>query len=155
MDTSILLEAKEIELSLKESEQLAQTLSNQSMISLVAKIKTDLYKLLQPVAIDIKFSPENLYLVQQQSANFHEWTQVIDDMKTQLETNSNTNRGTLDNIASLILTHSNSEHKQKTLQNEVLNSGQLNKDNDESVRELDEHTKKEAKLEKEIRIEIA
>ncbi|KAF0502369.1 hypothetical protein F8M41_019819 [Gigaspora margarita] len=79
MDTSTLLKAKEMELSLKESRQLAQIPSNQSMTSLVAEIKTDLYRLLQPVAIDIKFLPENLYLAQQQSANSHEQTQVIDD----------------------------------------------------------------------------
>ncbi|KAF0496176.1 hypothetical protein F8M41_021042 [Gigaspora margarita] len=61
---SILLEAKEIELSLKESGQLAQTLSNQLIILSVTKIKTDLHRLLQPAVIDIKFSPRNPYLAQ-------------------------------------------------------------------------------------------
>ncbi|CAG8792149.1 44792_t:CDS:2, partial [Gigaspora margarita] len=74
-----LLEAKEMELLLEKSKQLAQIPSNQSMILSVAKIKTDLYRLPQLAVIDIKFSLGNSYLVQQQFANSYECTQVADD----------------------------------------------------------------------------
>ncbi|KAF0521618.1 hypothetical protein F8M41_015754 [Gigaspora margarita] len=68
-----------MELSLEESGQLAQTPSNQLMTSSVAEIKTNLYRLPQPAAIDIKFLSENPYLAQQQSLDSHEQTQVIDN----------------------------------------------------------------------------
>ncbi|KAF0419045.1 hypothetical protein F8M41_007209 [Gigaspora margarita] len=91
--------------------------SNQSIILLVAEIKTDLHSLPQPTVINIKFLSENSYLVQQHSVDSHEWTQVIDDsnrgpkqdqnmlenpgsvtiVEAQSETNSNTNRTTLAN----------------------------------------------------------
>ncbi|CAG8834652.1 1556_t:CDS:2, partial [Gigaspora margarita] len=129
-------------LSLEESGQLAQIPSNQSITSLVAKIKTNLLRLPQLAVIDIKFSSRNPYLAQQQSANFHEQTQVIDDIEAQPETNSPNKK-------------SNTTMEQETLQNETLNLEQLNKNNDKGVRELDEHTKEEAKQEKENRIEIA
>ncbi|KAF0360783.1 hypothetical protein F8M41_014279 [Gigaspora margarita] len=115
MDISKSVEAKEMELSLEESVQLAQTSSNQLMTSSVAKIKTDLHRLSQPSAINIKFLSKNPYLIQQQFADSYEWTQVMDDgnrgpkqdlnilenpgsetiVKAQLETNCNINRATL------------------------------------------------------------
>ncbi|CAG8690247.1 10946_t:CDS:2 [Gigaspora margarita] len=104
MDTSIPVEAKVMKLSFEKN----------------------LYRLLQLAAIDIKFSSKNPYLVQQQFADFHEQTQVIDDVLAQ----------------------------QGTSQNEALNLGQLNKDNNEGISEPNEHTREKVKQEKEDQIEI-
>ncbi|CAG8845981.1 41780_t:CDS:2, partial [Gigaspora margarita] len=127
IDTSILLEAKEMELLLEKSGQVVLTLSNQSMISLVAEIKTDLYRLSQPIAIDIKFLPENPYLAQQQSIVSYKQTQVIDDVLAQHE----------------------------TLYNEAQNLEQLNEDNVEGINELYEHMRSKMESEKEDQMEIA
>ncbi|CAG8773481.1 12027_t:CDS:2, partial [Gigaspora margarita] len=119
--------------------------SNQSMTSSVAEIKTDLHQLLQSAVIDIKFSPKNPYLVQQQSVDSHEWTQVIDndpykENDTTIEVDNNTP------LKQLI------DNYQKYAHN---NPYALNENNEEGVKELDKHTRSKREREKKDQMEMA
>ncbi|CAG8848768.1 598_t:CDS:2, partial [Gigaspora margarita] len=160
---------KEIEILFEKSGQLAQISLNQLIISSVAKIKTDLYSLPQLAAIDIKFSPENSYLAQQQFVDFHEQTQVINDSKrepeqdqnmlenpgsvtiveAQSETNSNTNRATLANNYLFDIDLQQFRAQAETSQNEALNLKHLNEDNGDSISKPVEYTKSKIEKKKE------